>query len=322
VETHENRDQLFDQQGGQLEAVSVENTSTPPPSPDVVILPTNTNPSASVAADTAFTVQRTTVNYIVIGIVCLFVGAIIGVIGYERLSNANNEALIRRVVNTALDASRTDTQAMINQAFQTYASAGAGGSAGQNPANDPNYRFTVNYEGSPAIGPADAPVVIVGFEDFRCGYCKRFNDTTLDPLLETYADSVLYVHRDYPILGQQSIDSAVAAACAEQQGAFWQFHDRFYGAQDQLVRDAFIAYATELELDVDMFGACYDNRETQQAVYADLVEGQTLGVGGTPTFFINGRQVVGAQPYEVFAAIIEQEIAAAAAPAESDESAS
>ena len=87
--------------------------------------------------------------------------------------------------------------------------------------------------------------------DFHCGYCKRFHDETITPLLENYGDQILFVFRDYPILGPDSLQAALAANCAYDQNAFWDFHDRLFAAPSQLVRDQFLVYAQELDLDME-----------------------------------------------------------------------
>lgn len=226
-------------------------------------------------------IPRSTFNTLLIGAICLVVGIILGVVGSQRI-NGDNEAYIRRIVGLAME----------------------------NSGDNPNRRYVVSDTGQPSIGRADAPVTIVAFEDFLCRYCKQFNDTTLARILETYGEQVRIVHRDFPLLAPQSLDGANAAACADDQGAFWEFHERFYGDQESLTREDFIAYAGELSLNVETFTACYDAANHEEAIYADYLEGQSLGVSGTPTFFINGRILVGARPYELFAAVIEQELAA------------
>ena len=94
---------------------------------------------------------------------------------------------------------------------------------------------------------------MVEFGDFHCTYCKRFHDETITPLLENYGDKVLYVFRDYPILGPDSMQAALAAECAFDQDAFWDFHDRLFSDPTELTRDKFIEYAQELNLDMDQF---------------------------------------------------------------------
>lgn len=238
-------------------------------------------------------ISRVTFNYAVIAFVCLLLGMGVGAVGYDRLTQQNrvaNEALINKAVATAVAALPRDTAA----------------AQGLNP----NTRYTIATEGRPAIGSQDAPVVIVEFGDFRCGYCKRFQEQTVAPLLANYGDQILFVYRDYPILGPDSLQSAFAAQCAHDQGAFWGFHDLLYANQSQLNRVAFVSYAEALGMDVERFTACYDNGELNSAVIQDYNDGNALGITGTPTFFINGKVLVGAQPYETFAAAIDAELAA------------
>ncbi|MDX2162143.1 MAG: thioredoxin domain-containing protein [bacterium] len=264
-------------------------------------------PAAVLNEQPVIAIQRTTINYAVIALVCFGIGLVIGAIGVERLTANRDEQLIRAAVSQALASSRSETQAMIADALA---------SAGLEAAPDPNRRQVVNSDG-PFQGPEDAPVTIVAFEDFRCGFCKRFNDETLNQILENYPTQVRYVHRDFPILGPASDDSAVAAQCAHDQGRFWEFHERFYGDQTRLTEADFTAYAAELEMDVTAFTACYQARTPEAGIDADLAEGQQLGVQGTPTFFVNGRILIGAQPYDVFASYIEAELTAAAEAAAS-----
>ena len=120
-----------------------------------------------------------------------------------------------------------------------------------------------------------------------------------------------------PILGQDSLSAALAAGCADDQGAFWPFHDRLYADPTNLTRDAFVQYATDLNLNLDTFTQCYDDQQHRDDVLQDYNDGQALGVGGTPTFFVNGKIFVGAQPYENFAQLIDAELNADETPAAS-----
>ena len=245
------------------------------------------------AAET--TVPRHTFNYVIIAIVFFALGIGLGVLGYDRVTantSAQVDAAVNRAVATAVAAvPRADTVAV-------------------EPTRDPNQRFVVDTEGDPAKGAAGAPVTIVEFADFRCGYCRRFLDQTLNPLLEAYGENVRFVYRDYPILGPDSHTAALAGECALQQDKFWEFHDLVYANQDDMSMDAFMTYATDLGMDAEAFAACVDAPETSQLVLRDYEAGQTLGVSGTPTFFINGKMLVGAQPYQAFAQMIDAELAA------------
>jgi len=251
------------------------------------------SPAPAQPADAGIiTFQRTSLNLIITAAVFLVIGMIIGAIAYERTSAAANEDLIRRVANTVIEANRSQMQSMITAAV-----------SGET-AVDPNRVYAVTTDG-PTLGAEDALVTIVAFEDFQCSFCKRFRDTTLPQIMTNYGDRVRFVFRDFPILGQPSVDSALAGACANDQDKFWEFHDYFYGDQTLLTRDNFIAYAAEVGMDVEIFTMCYDTRQHEPTIISDLTEGQQLGVSGTPTFFINGKILIGARPYTDFVAMIE-----------------
>jgi protein-disulfide isomerase len=245
-----------------------------------------------VAGDThVITIPRVLFNYAVIAIACFVVGLVVGVFAYDRVVQNNREE------NTEL----------INSAVAAAVAALPQTGMVAQPTPDPNFRYDVAEAGNPALGPVDAPITIIEFGDFRCSYCKRFFDQTLEPLLTAYEGQVRFVYRDYPILGPESVQAALAAQCADDQGQFWVFHDRLYQEQN-LTRAAFVQYATEFEMDVDTFTTCLDDAVHQSEVEADYIAGAQLGVGGTPTFFINGKILVGAQPYESFVAAIEAEL--------------
>jgi protein-disulfide isomerase len=240
------------------------------------------------------TIPRATFNLLLVGVVAFALGLLVGVIAYDRIAQRSEE----------------ETTALINRAVQAaVAAAGAGGAqAGAAPRLDPGQRYTIADAGNPSIGPADAPVQIVEFGDFRCGFCKRFHDETRAAILERYTGRVRLIFRDYPILGQSSIDSANAAECADDQGKFWEYQDLLYANQASLVRDTFIAHAQTLGMDVAAFTTCYDEQRHQAEILADYRAGEALGVGGTPTFFINGRPLIGAQPIDAFANLIDEEL--------------
>lgn len=250
-----------------------------------------TSPAAAPSPEA--TVPRHTFNYVIIAIVFFALGIGLGVIGYDRV--------------TADTASQVD--AAVNRAVATaVAAVPRGDTVAVEPTRDPNQRFVVDTEGDPAKGPADAPVTIVEFGDFRCGYCRRFLDQTFNPLLEAYGENVRFVYRDYPILGPDSQTAALAGECALQQDKFWEFHDLVYANQDDMSMDAFMTYASDLGMDTEAFAACVDSEETQQLVLRDYEAGQTLGVSGTPTFFINGKMISGAMPFENFKSVIDEEL--------------
>ena len=171
-------------------------------------------------------------------------------------------------------------------------------------------RLDVSVDDDPAKGPEDAPVTIIEFSDYECPFCKRWRMQVYDPLFEAFGDKIRFVYRDFPIeqIHPQAIPAAVAANCAGEQGKYWEFHDKLFLGGRPLGDETYRAYAEELGLDLEAFEACRASEEQRQEVLKDLEDGLRLGVRGTPTFFINGIPVVGAQPFEVFRQIIQQEL--------------
>ncbi len=172
-------------------------------------------------------------------------------------------------------------------------------------------RFEVSEDDDPARGPEDAPVVIIEFSDYQCPFCRRFRMQTYDQLFATYGDKIRFVYRDFPLsqIHPEAINAAIAANCAGEQGQYWEYHDKLFQQTQGLNQDAYIAYAQELGLDMEAFQACLQDPAQREEVLADRDAGVQLGVTGTPTFFINGIPVVGAQPFSVFQQIIDQELA-------------
>lgn len=168
----------------------------------------------------------------------------------------------------------------------------------------------------PAQGAEDAPVTIVEFADFKCGFCLRHFLQTLPTLTAEYIQTgkVRYIYRNFPILGVQSRWAALAAECAHEQGHFWEYHDKLFTVAQQgqeFVRSRLKAIAAELGLDSARFDSCLDSSKYLDEVQEDLALGQSEGVTGTPAFLINGELLVGAQPIEVFRQKIEEALAKA-----------
>ena len=166
--------------------------------------------------------------------------------------------------------------------------------------------------GAPARGPESAPVTIVEFSDFQCPFCVRAQPT-LQRLRETYGDKLRFVFLDFPLeIHPQAPKAHEAAACAGDQGKFWPMYDRLFASGGKLEVADLKSYAGELGLDGAAFGTCLESGRHSAATEAALQEGQRHGVTGTPAFFINGRLLVGAQPFEAFAQVIEDELSRAA----------
>lgn len=251
------------------------------------------------------TVSRVTFNYVVIAITFLLLGVILGAVGYDRFTQSNAALVEQSVIRALSSAAGQDA---ISGSIIAALESGSGDTARLNP----NERYEILTGDNPAFGPEDAPVTIIEFSDFRCGFCGRFAQQTLQPLLTEYEGRVRFVYRDYIIFGQPSYEAALASECADDQGKFWEYHNLVFANQQNISPETLMSFGEELELDMDTFQSCFDDEVHRDAIAADVSYGQSLGLSGTPSFFINGRFVSGAQPIEVFRAIIDEELQAAA----------
>jgi protein-disulfide isomerase len=162
---------------------------------------------------------------------------------------------------------------------------------------------------SPSKGGASAPIEMIEFSDFQCPYCLRANPT-VEQVLKTYGDKIRFVYRHYPLPGHPNArPAAEAAACAGDQGKFWPYHDRLFANPSKLSDADLKQAAADLGLDAGKFNSCVDTHKFRAQVDADMKAGEEAGVNGTPAFFINGRSISGAQPYEVFKKVIDEELA-------------
>ncbi|HET7011032.1 MAG TPA: thioredoxin domain-containing protein [Anaerolineales bacterium] len=177
------------------------------------------------------------------------------------------------------------------------------------PAANAPQRFDVSVDDDPSLGPDDAPVTIIEFSDFNCPYCRRFHVETFPGLMEAYEGKIRFVYRDFPITSAESSVAAQAANCAGRQGKYWEFHDALFSGSLGLSRDAYQGYAGQLGMDVTALNACLDSGDELAEVQSDARAASQLGVTGTPTFFVNGLPLVGAQPMEQFSLLIEGELA-------------
>lgn len=194
----------------------------------------------------------------------------------------------------------------------------AGGAAFVWATSDPSPPSSQSEAGRPSLGAIDAAVVIAEYADFQCPFCGAFAREVKPRIEAAYVATgkVRFEWHDFAWMGAESEDAANAARCAADQGAFWSYHDRLYAARvapnsGTFSRDRLIADAEALGLDVPVFSACVDADTHRAAVRADTAEAARLGMTGTPTFIIGDRTLVGAQPFEVFAAEIDAALAAA-----------
>jgi protein-disulfide isomerase len=171
-------------------------------------------------------------------------------------------------------------------------------------------RFEVELEDSdPSIGNPKAKVTIVEFSDFQCPFCLRVAPT-LKKIRAAYGDKVRIVWKDFPLtqIHPEAFKAGEAGQCAAEQGKFWEYHDQLFGNQQALMPDDLKKYAVAVGMNGERFNSCLDMSKQAEVVRNGVAQGNRLGINSTPTVFVNGRRVSGAQPYEVFAAAIDEEL--------------
>lgn len=191
--------------------------------------------------------------------------------------------------------------------------------AGTQPAAPtPGAKVDVKDGHLPVLGNKNAKVTIVEFSDFQCPFCKQWFDQTKDQLIKDYVDTgkVRFTYRQYPIpqLHPNAEKAAEASECANDQDKFWDFHDTLFKNQDTWAPLAdptsqFSTYATQLGMDKASFDSCLSSGKFVAKVKEDIDAGTAVNVNGTPSFFINGVSLVGAQPFASFKTAIDAELA-------------
>ena len=166
----------------------------------------------------------------------------------------------------------------------------------------------VGTGGRPEKGPKDAPITMIVFSDYECPFCRRA-ESTVEQVLKTYEGKIRYVFRDYPLpFHSKARPAAVAANCAVAQNKYWEFNQKNFVAE--ITPEGLKKTATDLGLDAKKFDECVAKND-MKSIDQDVADGGAVGVNGTPAFFINGRMISGAQPFEAFKTIIDEELARA-----------
>jgi protein-disulfide isomerase len=184
--------------------------------------------------------------------------------------------------------------------------------AAAQPTTAPNLtRYDVSTDDDPAYGPENAPITIVEFSDYQCPYCTQWENQVWPQILKAYGDKIRLVYRDFPLssIHSQAAQAAFAANCANEQNSYWPYHDKLFESKSGLGESALKEYASELNLDMTAFDECLSSQRYKDEVQADFDYAAKLGVNSTPTFFINGIALIGAQPFEVFKQVIDNELA-------------
>ena len=178
-------------------------------------------------------------------------------------------------------------------------------------APKPPARQMVEFSGAPALGPADAPITLIEFTDFQCPYCKRANDTVHE-LMNNNPGKIRLVFKHNPLPFHDKADGAHRAAeAAALQGKFWEMYDLLFANNKNLEQADLEKYATQIGLDIEKFKADMESDSVKNRVKADLAQGVSLGVKGTPHFFMNGNVINGAQPLQNFQKSLDRELAIA-----------
>lgn len=184
-----------------------------------------------------------------------------------------------------------------------------------------NSLVQISFDDNPILGDKNAPITIVEFGDYQCPFCKRFHQETLPDLKSNYIDKgiVNLVWMDFPLesIHQNAVVTSIAGECAEEQGYFWELHDRMFVEQENwqglptsIAINDFKRYASEIGMNENDFNSCLDSEKYKQKVMDDFSYGSRTGISGTPAFFVGNQQVgfvliTGAQPYSVFESVIE-----------------
>lgn len=190
----------------------------------------------------------------------------------------------------------------------------------QVPGNQPvpGVKVNVSADNDPFLGNERTKVTVIEFSDFQCPFCRSFWRDTLPQLKKEYIDTgkIKFVYRDYPLgFHAGAKPAAEGAECARDQGKFWEMHDKIFQEQDkqgqgtiQFTKVDVVKWAGQIGLNTTQFNQCLDSGKYKVEVEKDFADGSAAGVSGTPTTFINGRSLVGAQPYSSFKALIDEEL--------------
>ena len=172
-------------------------------------------------------------------------------------------------------------------------------------------RINVPIGNDPFKGNPKGGVVIVAFSGYECSFCKDA-EQSMKRILDKYAENVVYIFKDYPLTKTHphAYNASLAAECAKEQHKYWEYHDYLYEHNNQLETRYLEEYARLLGLNTEQFNECLRTQRYKSEIEKDIQTAMLVGVTGTPTFFINGIKVIGAQPEEEFIKIINSELKA------------
>jgi protein-disulfide isomerase len=204
----------------------------------------------------------------------------------------------------------SDQLASLNESLKTAAAAPKAAARPSGPKRpDPEKVYDIEVGDAPIRGSKSAKVTIVEWADFQCPFCVRVNPT-LEQIAKEYGDKVRFAFKHLPLSMHAKARAAhTASEAAHRQGKFWEMHDRIFAKPRDLSPETYLRYAKEMGLDIDQYNSDLASTSVRKVVDSDLAAARKLGVTGTPSFFINGRFLSGAQPYASFASVIDRELA-------------
>lgn len=202
--------------------------------------------------------------------------------------------------------------------FYSLSTGGLGANIKQAGGPAAGEKVDVSADDDAFIGNEKAKVTVVEFSDFQCPFCRSFWSGAYQQIKKEYVDTgkIKFVYRDYPLsFHPASQVSAEASECAHEQGKFWEMHDKIFGEQAKQGAGTITYGASELKkwasqigLNMNTFNQCLDTGKYKSEVEKDFADGSAYGVSGTPTLYVNGNPIVGAQPFSAFKAIIDEEL--------------
>jgi protein-disulfide isomerase len=229
-------------------------------------------------------------------------------------SAGTDDAVLRKLDELQAEVRGLKTEvAGLRKALAESAAAAAAAGIGLPPAAT---RIALDNKDQ-VLGSPSAQVAVVEFSDFQCPYCGRFQADTFAQLKKAYVDTgkIKYVFRDFPlVLHEQARSAAIAAHCAGRQDAYWKMHDALFSQQQRLGPELYKELAASFKLEPSAFASCLNDQAAAAEVDRDLAYGQSVGVRGTPSFFVgridkgqvvDAKAISGAKPFTVFAQAID-----------------
>ncbi len=250
-----------------------------------------------------------------LGIISLFLCTLL--LGGFALAEVPTEGSTESLILKELGELRQDIQSLRKEVGQLRQDVKSNARPSRPPVAPPPEKIEISLSDSRLLGDSGATVGIVEFTDYQCPFCQRFHAKTFSKLKETYIDSgkVVFIPRDFPLdIHPQASPAAIATRCAGKQGKFWDMREGVFENQTRLGLELYEGLATELDLNVEAFSTCQKDAEVLAAVNADQSYGQSIGISGTPGFFVGRvkdgalvgiKRIIGAQPFSQFSRVID-----------------